>query len=309
MSTPTAEAVKPTEEKVVEKTATSEPMETDPKPEAAEKKADAVQSEEKAEDKSKDADAAKPAPVDPTKKPETFFVETPNTPKKSFEGAKNAVKKKAIELRPQLMKFPGALRIHCAKTAEEGKFAIVIRIEKPAKPEEFKLPEEFGELMKLDKEATEAKKKDGFCGEYELKDQSYRIWIKIFEAGKIESLDAPKNVTGRIRNPKKVYEFEIDETNPAAGESKPADATPATESKPGTEEAKPPATEEAKPAATEAEIKPAGEAKAAEAEEGAKPAKRPREDAATEEAPAAKRAKVAEEETKPMYAAAAAAVC
>jgi len=327
MSTP-VEATKPTE--VVEK---AEPMDTDPKPEAAVKEAEKpeekpeAKTEEKAEEEKSKSEPEVHKTAEPAKKPETFFVETKNTPKKSLEGAKNAVKQKSIALRPELMKFPGAVRIHCSKTAIEGEYAIVIRIEKPEKAAEFKLPEEFGDLMKLNKEASEERQnEDGFYGEYTMTDKSYRVWIKLFEAGKIESLDEPKNCTGRLRNPRKTNIESEPADNTASGDAKPAESTKTAEA--ASEEAKltdePKQSDEPKPAEPSAEAEKADEpkpseqnpadeakpdedeAKAMEAE--AKPEKRPREDAAPEEAPAAKRAKVAEEE-KPTDAAAQAAVC
>lgn len=307
MSTPTetapatTEATKPTETK-------PEPMDADPKPEATEKKVEPeaekpaeAKSEEKAEEKAKDKEAG------PVKKPETFFVETKNSPRKAVEGVKNDIKKKAINLRPQLMKFPGAVRIHCAKASKDGEYAIVVRVEKPEKDAEIKLPEEFGELMKLDK-TIEGKKDEGFFGEYELNDKSGRIQIKLFEAGKIESLDAPKTNPGRLKDSKPTTKFLSEEEIKKLEEEDPLPKLSAKEEK-KTEEK----VEEAKPAETKesSEPKPA-EAKSAEKameteETAEKPEKRPREET-TEDAPAAKRAKVAEEE-KPTDAAAAAAVC
>lgn len=299
MSTPsepvaTEATMQPTENK-------PEPMDADPKPEATDRKAEPeagkpaeANTEDKADDKAKDAESG------PVKKPETFFVETLNSPRKAVEGVKNDIKKKAIHLRNQLMKFPGAVRMHCSKTTKEGQYAIVLRIEKPEKDTEIKLPEEFGELMKLDK-TVESKKEDGFFGEYELNDKSARIQIKLFEAGKIQALDAPKNNPGRLKNSKPTTKFLSDEEIKQLEEKeKSAKEVNKTEDK------------EAKPAETNAsetkpdEAKPAD--KATEEDSTAKPEKRPREETTEDAQPATKRAKV-DEAPKPTDEAAAAAVC
>merc|ERR1719334_1513913 len=60
--------------------------------------------------------------------------------------------RKSISIRPKLMKFPGARRMHRSKTENDQEFVIVLRVAKSAKGE-VDLPEEFGEIMKLDKEA------------------------------------------------------------------------------------------------------------------------------------------------------------
>lgn len=270
-------------------------MDAEAKPEAA---------ETKPEETKADAEAKPEDKAEEKKKPETFFVDTPNSPREKFEGARNVIKAKSIELRPQLMKFPGARRIHCTEESKDPEaHAVVIRIEMT---KEFTLPEEFGDMMKLDKEATEAKKSEkGFIGVYEMNDKSCKIWVKEFDAGKIKALRLPKKCpnplveAGRMKNSKEPTKFDEDATE-AEANAKPTDAKPTTTEA----EAKPSESAEAKPAEpVDKEMTDA--TKEAEAE-APKPEKRPREE--TVDAPPAKKAKVAEE-TKPSDEAAAAAVC
>jgi len=310
MSTPSETATT----KPVEKTV--EAMDTEAKPETAETKPEETKADAEAKPELKpEEEKSEPKPEEKAKeeakevkKPETFFVETKvEEASKKFEGARNIIKQKSIDLRPQLMKFPGARRIHCTEESKDPlAHAVVIRIEKN---EEFKLPEEFGDMMKLDKDATEAKKSEkGFFGVYEMNDKSCKIWVKEFDAGKIKALRAPKKCpnplveAGRMKNSKEPTKFDEDATE-AEANAKP-DAKPAAT----TNDAKPSESDETKPA--EPADKPAEpvdkEMTDATKEDAEAPKKRPREET-EQDAPPAKKAKVAEE-TKPAEAAAA-AVC
>jgi len=327
---PEAVEAKPAEPNTEEKPTESKAAGEEKKPEESkaageEKKPESTGEEMKPEDKKSEEQAKDDAKE--VKKPETYFVEHKTSPRKKFEGARNDIKNKSIELRPELMKFPGARRIHCTEASKDPKaHAVVIRIEKT---EEFKLPEEFGDIMKLDKEATEAKKSEkGFVGVYEMNDKSCKIWVKEFDAGKIKSLRAPKKINplveaGRMKNSKEPTKFDEDATEAEANaipDAKPTttEVKPSESTEPKPAEAKPAEPAETKPA--EPEMKPADAKPAAESAGNAdtemkdateetvdKPEKRPR-DEASDEAPPAKKAKVTEE-AKPSDAAAAAAIC
>lgn len=309
MSTPSETATtKPEVEKV-------EAMETEAKPETAETKPEETKADAEAKPEPKpEEEKSEPKPEEKpkdeakeVKKPETFFVEgTPNSTSKKFEGARNAIKQKSIDLRPQLMKFPGARRIHCTEESKDPlAHAVVIRIEKT---EEFKLPEEFGDMMKLDKDATAAKAKEkGILGVYEMNDKSCKIWVKEFDAGKIKALRAPKKCpnplveAGRMKNSKEPTKFDEDATE--------AEANAKPDAKPESAETKPAEPADAKPAEPADKVAEPADKEMTDAtkEDAEAPKKRPREETG-QDAPPAKKAKV-DEETKPSAEAAAAAVC
>merc|ERR550519_2758596 len=101
--------------------------------------------------------------------------------------------RKSISIRPKLMQFPGARGLHLAKTEKGQEYAIVIRVKKAAN--EAEMPQDFGDIMTLDKEAkTDAT----VLGEYELNDKSCRVQVKLVEV-KVKAMRAPRYSLKRLK--------------------------------------------------------------------------------------------------------------
>lgn len=204
--------------------------------------------------------------------------------------------RKSISMRPKLMKFPGARRMHRSKTENDQEFVIVLRVAKSAKGE-VELPEEFGDIMKLDKEAKRSTA--GVLGEYELNDKSGRVQVKSFKA-MIKSLRTPKRNPKRMKGSGSTTETDADAT-PEEAKKIPAPSQKTSEETPLTA----PATTATTEAPIRAPMSP-GSPKSVIAGGGSKADKRNLQSPKAEDAPTPKRAKV---EDTAASDAASAAVC
>jgi len=120
--------------------------------------------------------------------------------------ARGTIKKVQCAVRGELMKFPGARRLTCAKRlteataflkafgANEKEFCMCLYVSGNELPEAV-------DCMKMDKSVT-APEGSNVLAEYLLNEHPYRVQIKKYSGPSIQSLGAPENCVGRMQTPR-----------------------------------------------------------------------------------------------------------